>query len=206
MAKKSNEYFDTFARMMGLACDAAVFLQEALEKYDPVKLPELMRSLHEIEHAGDEEKHRMMKRLAKEFITPIEREDIIQLVNEIDEVIDLVEDLLIRMYMYNIQEIRPAALTFADVIARCCVALNTAMKEFPNFRKSVPLQEAIVEVNTLEEEGDALYIESVHELFAENGDPVKTTAWNAVFDSFEECCDACEDVADVLESVIMNNS
>ncbi len=206
MAKKHSEYFDSFITLAKLSSKAATYLQSVLQSFNPESLPAEMIKLHDIEHTADEEKHEMMQKLAKEFVTPIEREDIILLANELDEVTDKVEDVLIRIFMYNINEIRPEALKFADVIVRCCTALETAMIEFPNFHKSNTLHQAIVEVNTMEEEGDALYIESMRALFVEAKDPITVMAWSEMFDKLEDCCDACEHVANILESVIMKNS
>ncbi len=206
MAKKDSEYFNTFEIMAGLACRAAESLHTSLRDFDPDTLDDCRMALHAVEHEADMVRHEIMKKLAREFITPIERDDIIRLVNDLDDVVDKVEDVLIRIYMYNIRSIRPAALQFADVIERCCAAMKVAVAEFPNYHKSKTLHTAIIDVNTMEEEGDALYIRAVRELYVEGGNPVEVVAWSETFDCLEECCDACEDVANLLERVVMNNS
>lgn len=206
MAKKHSEYYEAFISLAKLSCKAARYLNEVLIEFDPEKLPACMVRLHDIEHTADMEKHEMMQKLAREFVTPIEREDIILLANELDEVTDKIEDVLIRIYMYNITSIRPAALEISNVIVRCCEALEIAMIEFPNFHKSKTLHQAVIDVNSMEEEGDALYIESMRNLYVEGGEPISVMAWSEMFDKLEECCDACEHVANVLESVIMKNS
>jgi uncharacterized protein Yka (UPF0111/DUF47 family) len=206
MARKNDEYFSAFITLVDYACSAANYLHESLSNLDPSSLRERMERLHSIEHGADEEKHRMMRRLVKEFVTPIEREDIIDLANEIDEVTDTIEDVLIRIYMYNITEIRPDALAFSSLIKQCCEALNVAVKELPNFHKSETLHQAIVDVNTLEEDGDAIYIESMRTLYTDGSDPISVVAWSETYDRLEECCDACEHVANLVESVAMKNS
>ncbi|MGI5898706.1 MAG: DUF47 domain-containing protein [Christensenellales bacterium] len=207
MAKKrNNSYFDDFILMVDLSCRAAEFLQTVLKDYKPENLAESRKIMHEIEHDEDTIKHGMMRRLAKEFVTPIDREDIILLANELDEVTDKIDDILIRMYMYNIKEVRQSALKFADVIVRCCNALQTAIKEFPNFHKSTALMPAIINVNALEEEADAIYIEAVRKVFEEGGNAIEVAAWSELYDRLEDCCDACEHVADSLEMIVMKNS
>ncbi len=203
---KANPYYDTFRQLSASACQAAAELQTTLRDFGRDDFKARMAELHGIEHEADNTKHEMMQKLAKEFVTPIEREDIIQLANETDELVDCIEDVLIRMYMYNIQVVRPEALEFCAVILRCCQALASAMEEFQNFHKSKTLHAAIVEVNTLEEEGDALYVNAMHRLFREGGDAVNILAWSEVFDRLENCCDTCEHVANVLESIIMKNA
>ena len=206
MAKNGSEYFDSFVTLVEKSCQASQFLHSALLNFDPKTIQADMEAMHEIEHAADEEKHEMMTRLVKEFVTPIEREDIILLANEIDEVTDKIEDVIIRIYMYNIQEILPEVLIFTDVIVRCCNALEIAMKEFSNFRKSKTLHQCIIDVNTMEEEGDALYIKAMRTLYCEAKGGVHVAAWSETFDRLEDCCDACERVANILESVVMKNS
>ena len=206
MAKKNSPYFNDFVTLANFSCQAAEYLQVSLRDFQPATLADRRKAMHDIEHTADMVRHDLTSRLAKEFVPPIDREDITNLAGQLDDVTDKIEDVLIRIYMYNIKTIRPRALDFADVIVKCCNALYTAMTEFANFQKSTTLKNAIIEVNTLEEDGDALYIDSMHEMYAEGGDPIEIAAWSELFDRFEDCCDACEHVADMLELIAMKNS
>ena len=162
--------------------------------------------MHKIEHDADQVKHEMMQRLVKEFVPPIDREDIIQLSSVLDDVTDKIDDILIRMYMYHVQRLRPAALDFAEVIASCCDALRRAMVEFPNFQRSTTLLQDLINVNAMEERGDALYIDAVRELYEQEESPIEIVAWSELFDRLEDCCDACEHVADTMEMIAMKNA
>ena len=206
MAKKSNSYFNDFIQMIKLSCEAAECLRSSLKEFKPEQLAQHRKTMHQIEHNEDNLKHEIMQRLVKEFLPPIDREDIILLANELDNITDNIEEVLIYMYMYNVQEVRPQALILADVILRCCQTLEKALGEFANFRKSNNLMNDIVEINTIEEEGDKIYIEAVRELYLQEKDPVLILTWSKLFDIMEECCDACEHTANVMESIIMKNS
>lgn len=206
MARKSNLYFDDFITMVKFSCQAAELLQTTLKNFKPETSAKQREAMHEIEHKEDNIKHSIMERLGKEFVPPIDREDIIQLANELDNVTDKIEDVLIRMDIYNVTEILPAALNFADVIVRCCNTLQIAMVEFPNFQKSTTLRQAIIDVNSMEEEGDAIYINAVREMYRKGGDPVEISVWSKLFDRLEDCCDACEHVSDIMDIIIMKNS
>lgn len=206
MSKKNSPYFDDFIAMAEFSCQAADYLHKVMTDYRPDTLEQRREEMHQIEHTADAAKHSMMARLNKEFVTPIDREDIIQLANELDNVTDKIDDILIRMYMYNIKTVRPVAIVFTDVIVRCCQALRTAILEFQNFHKSTTLIPAIIEVNTAEEEGDTLYIDAVRDLYQNVSDPIEVTAWSELFDRLEDCCDACEHVADSLEIIALKNS
>ncbi len=204
--KQDNIYFEMFIRLADYCGRAAQNLNETLDHYDPAKLPQTMEYMHEIEHAADTEKHMMMRRLAKEFITPIDREDIMNLAQEIDEVTDSIEDVLLKLYMFNIQSIRRDALEFSKIILSCCACLKRLMEEFGNFRKSPTIQKEIIEMNRLENEGDRLYTEALHHLCTTSTDAVEILSWTQAFIYMEKCCDACEHAANVVESVILKNT
>lgn len=206
MAKKKVSYFDDFITMMESSCKAADYLHQALLDFDPATLDDHCATMHIIENDEDTIKHGIMAKLVKEFITPIDREDIIEMANELDDVTDAIEDILIHIRMYNITEIRRDALDYVDIIIRSCNTLLEAIKEFPNFHKSKVLKDNIIAINTIEEEGDKLYIKAVSELFKTEKDPIAILAWNNVFDLLEDCCDSCENVADTMEMVMMKNS
>ena len=204
--KKDMDYFDGFVSLVNYSCEAAAYLEKILENYDPECLNEKMKEVHAIEHQADIEKHLMMQKLAKEFITPIEREDIMAMAHEIDNVTDAIEDVVMQLYMYNIRSIREEGREMGRVIGRCCQALRSALREFHSFRKSESIHKLIIEVNRLEEEGDRLYTEAVRRLYKGQYDIMEVIGWTRIFERLEKCCDVCENVSDVIESVIMKNS
>lgn len=204
--KKDYNYYDMFVQMTEYSRLSAVMLQQVLTNFDANTLQAQLTEMHIIEHDADDCKHDMMRRLTKEFITPIEREDIMELAQELDEVTDNIEEVLIRIYMYNVRTIRPEALEFAEVIVNCCIKMKAVMDELHNFRKSDNIKTGIIEVNRLEEVGDKLYLESMRELFLTCENPLEILAWRETLDCLEKCCDSCEHVANVVESVIMKNS
>ena len=207
MAKKENNtYFEAFAKSISYANDAAVLLQEIFENFSITNSRFFLDKMHKIEHAADKVKHEMMERLAKEFLPPIEREDIVELAHTIDEVCDLIEEVVLRIYMYHISELRPDVQDFAKLIVRCCANLKEMSLELPNYRKSATLTEKIREINSLEEEGDRLYVETTHRLYSEETNPISVFAWTHIYDRLEKCCDGCEKVADTVELIVLKNS
>ena len=137
---------------------------------------------------------------------PIEREDIVTLSQNIDNITDKVEDVMLRVYMNNVQEIEPGALRMTDVVIRCCQAVRELLEEFKDFRRSKNLKSLIIRINDLEEESDKLFIQNVRTLYVESKDPNRIIAWRDIFIYLERCADACEHVADRVESVVMKNS
>jgi predicted phosphate transport protein (TIGR00153 family) len=204
--KKDVNYFNSFVKLAEYSCQAADLLNEIMNNFQVDELKDKMKEMHVIEHAGDEARHEMVKALAKEFITPIEREDIMAMADAIDNVTDTIEDVLMHMYMFNVKNVREDALKMTEIIVKCCKALKLALDEFHNFRKSKNLHELIVEINFLEEEGDRLFTESIRHLYVNCSDYLEVTAWDQTFHYLEKCCDSCEEVANVIESVMMKNS
>jgi len=204
--KRGEDYFDTFVRLVEHSCKAAELLNDIMNSYNADQLREKMAEMHEIEHFGDTERHAMIRRLSREFITPIEREDIMSLADAIDDVTDTIEDVLLRLYMFNIRSIKEYAKKMAEIIVKCCKALKQALAEFRDFQKSKTLHDFIVEVNVLEEEGDRLYTEAVRDLYVNSKNVVEIMAWDQTYDYLENCCDACEEVANVIEYIILKNS
>ena len=158
------------------------------------------------QHSADAKKHEMLDHLAKEFLPPIEREDIVSLSQNIDNMTDKIEDVMLRVYMNNVQDIESNALKMTDVVIECCDAVRDLLVEFKNFKRSKTLKQLIIRINDLEEESDKLFIESIRGLYTESENPIRIIAWRDIYIYLERCADACEHVADVVESVIMKNS
>lgn len=205
--KKDDKYFETFIEMSNHSVTAAEYLNEILKDFNPEKLDIAIEKMHSIEHEADMVNHVMTKMLAKEFITPIDREDIMTMASSIDTVTDKIEDVMLRLYMFNILEIREDALVLGDMLVKCVKSMKAAVEEFSNFKKSRLINEKVIEINHLEEEGDRLYTKAVRNVFTDkNLEPLNAAAWNQVLHYIESVFDACEDVADVIEGVLMKNS
>ena len=205
-ARKDFDYFQYFCDCAGAACEAANYLYASLCSYERDGFCEKVSAMHQIENRADSAKHEMTQCLAHEFITPIEREDIIALAQELDNVVDAIDDTMRRIYMFNLDHIHPGVLDFAKLIIDCCAELSAAVAEFKNFKSSKIIREKIVAVNTLEYEGDQLHAQCFRELFSGNADTRALLIWTTVFEDLETCLDNCEDAVDIIESVIMKNS
>ena len=206
MAKGDKFYFENFANSTALAKDAATYLVECLENYDPDKIESMLEKMHIIEHSADMKKHEMTEALIKAFVTPVDREDLDMLSQKLDDVVDLIEEILQKFYIYNISVIKPDSIVFAKNIVTCCELMVELMAEFENFKKSKKLQQMIIQMNDLEEECDRLYLESMHQLTKEPEEVLLILSWRDVYDCLEGCVDACEHVSDCVATVIMKNT
>ena len=206
MAKGDKFYFENMRQSIEFSCRAANYLVTCLENYEPDKIHEMLDTMHEIEHSADLKKHEMNAALTKAFVTPIDREDLDALSQNLDDLTDIIEEVLQRFYIYNICSIRDDAVEFARKIVKSCELLAAIMVEFENFKKSKKIHELIVELNSLEEECDRLYLKSMRELSKSGLDVLEIVSWREIYDCLETCSDACEHVSESVASVIMKNT
>ena len=206
MAKGDKFYFENFSACATLAKDAANYLVECLENYDADKIEEMLEKMHTFEHSADIKKHEMNETLAKAFVTPVDREDLDMLSQQLDNVSDTIEEILQKFYIYNIKTMEPAAIEFAKNLVKSCEMLVQIMDEFENFKKSKTMRGLIIACNDVEEECDKLYLATMHNLTRSSTDVLTTMSWYKIFDCFEACADACEHVSECVGSIIMKNT
>jgi len=203
---KTFSYFGSFVELSEYSLRAAELLIKTINNFKKDTLDEKLKEMHSIEHSADLKKHELLDRLVKEFLPPIEREDIISISEKIDTVTDSIEDVLINLSIFNVKSIPKEVLEFTEIIMNFCKSMISALREFENFKRSKILHTEIVELNRLEEVADELYVNNVRKLYRDGSDVVTIFTWKEIYDSLEKCCDACEDVANDIELVVMKNS
>lgn len=203
--EKDINYFDALQELTTYSVKAAAMLVDICNDYKADEIGVRVEAMHDVEHEADIKNHLMMSKLVREFITPIDREDIINLAHLIDNVTDAIEDIALGFYMFNVTELRGVTKAYAKVIMQGAEKVQELMGEFKNFRKSKNIHQLIVESNNLEEDGDALYKTAMRELYETEPDPVQIIVWTKLFNRMERACDAFENVSDIVETVCMKN-
>lgn len=206
MAKGDQFFFENLSACAALSESAAQYLASCMQAYNPEGMQDMLAKMHDIEHSADRKKHEMNAALAKAFVTPVDREDLDMLSQQIDDVTDMIEEILQKFYIYDVRAIRPVAVTFAQALVRACSLLHTIMEEFEHFKKSTKLRELIIQLNDVEEECDKLHLASMRELMNQPEDMLLVMSWREILDSFEACADACEDAGECVSTVIMKNT
>ncbi|MCL2826613.1 MAG: DUF47 family protein [Eggerthellaceae bacterium] len=206
MPREKFNYFDALERQGNYACEEAAMLVDVLKNFDPDTLLEKVKAIHEIENAADNQNHEIFTHVAIEFLTPLEREDIVELAHRLDDIADYIDDVMQLLYMYNIQDVHEHALEMAEIIVRTTTALVAALKEFRNFRRAKKFTDFVIVVNELEEEADNFYFLTVRDLYVNYADqPIYVLTWSNVFLRMERCIDACENTVDLLGTVVLKN-
>ncbi len=204
--KKGFDYFDSLVKMSQFALEEAKYLKTIFSDFKHDKIEENYAHMHDLEHKCDSEKHLLTTALVKEFLPPIDRDDLFRLSHITDNITDSVENIIAFFYMADIKSLRDDVMPFADLIIECCENVEKMLTEFRNFKKSTKLKEYVIILNDLEEKGDKLYSNAMRRLSKEDCSTREVIEWRDIYKIFESCCDAAESLADNIESVIMKNT
>jgi predicted phosphate transport protein (TIGR00153 family) len=199
---REEQYFTLFAQMTSYINDAAKTLVEMMSQRDG-DYQEYVQRIKSIEHACDDLTHSVATRLNKSFITPFDREDIYMMSKALDDVVDLIDGAARAVVMYDIHETTEAAKQLAGIIQRMAVQLNDVVS---SLQKPKGVTERLVELHRLENEGDDIYQRAVGALFHENRDPLEVIKWKDVYEKLEAAIDRSENVANIIEGVIIKHS
>ena len=208
MSKKhKSDYFDAFEKQAKIAVEEAELLVEVIEGFTTTDaLKEPLDRANEIEHRGDLLDDQNFQCVAVDFITPIERGDILELSQNLDNVIDGIEEVMQRFYMYDIHYMHKDALEFAKIIRKATKAMYRAMDDFRNFKKSKKFKSLIIEVNTYEEEADQLLMHVIRDLHTTDCEnTMRVMVWSRIFEHMENCADATEHAADCMSTILLKN-
>ena len=203
VSQRPEAFFELFVESAENIRATAELLKDLLTDYTDVEMK--ARRIQEREHMGDEITHSIIRRLNTTFITPIDREDIHQLATALDDVLDSMEAASDLFVLHAIEEPRPEMLAQADVLLRAAIQTEMAIKAFTRLGKA-ELEPYWVEINTLENEGDKLYRRAVADLFSGDHRAMDVLKWKEVIESLEEALDGLENVANVIESVVLKHA
>ncbi len=201
---KDFDFFSLFEKQAEYAVEAATYLKEVVSKgaLDEGRL----KKMHTIEHQGDEVAHAIIAQLNKTFITPFEREDIHALVMQLDDVIDMIYTIANRLRVYKITKVNKNLIEFASVIEESVRCIASAIKGLRNAKNTKPVSESCIEINRLENVGDLMRDKAVEELFEAEQDPLMVIKWKDIYQDAETVLDICEDVAHVVESILVKQA
>jgi uncharacterized protein len=201
LVPKEREYFRLFSEFAATLDQAAQLLASLMNDFGTLK--GAARELVELEHVGDKIVHDIIKRLAKTFITPLDREDIYDLASTLDDILDSIEATADLMVLYRIDAPTVHAVEQAAVLAKQTAVLRLAID---GLEKRKGLDAHWVEINRLENDGDRLYRTAVAELFDGGMETTDIIKWKDIYTTLEGAMDQCEDIANILESIVLKNT
>jgi len=197
-------FFDLFEKQVGHAVEAARFFKEVVTQ--GCVNEDMLSKMAAIEHQGDDVAHTIIEQLNKTFITPFDREDIHSLTKELDDVVDMLNTIVSRLRIYNITGVDKNLVEFAVVIEQSVQAVARAVGGLRHIKNVKVVFDACVEVNRLENVGDTMRDRVLVELFATVKDPIAVIKWKDIYEDAETVLDICEDVANVVDSIMVKQA
>jgi hypothetical protein len=198
---REPRFFDDFVAMGEQIRLGASLLQEMLAPDQPVW--DKADQIKEVEHKCDFLTHEIIQRLHRTFVTPLDREDIHSLARSLDDVMDAIDASAAIVRLYSIDRVRPDARELARIIKMCADQMVIALKAL---ERRHGVAEPAVEINRLENEADRIHQSAVRLLFQEEQDPIVIIKWKEILDFLEDATDRCEDVANVVEGVVVKHA
>ena len=199
---RDEKFYSLFLKQVEIIAEAARLLLDGV-RVGNSRMAGIATEIAVLEHRGDEVIHEIFKRLNQTFITPLDPEDIHNLSSALDNVTDGIEDTAHRLVAYHIDPIPANMIALAEIVASCAKSLHVAFEALENGK---PLLAPSIEINRLENEADLVGRGAVADLFNKEKDPIRLIKLKEVYDFFEATVDSCEDVADVLQNVVVKNS
>jgi predicted phosphate transport protein (TIGR00153 family) len=198
---REERFYDDFVAMAEQIRRGATLLDAMLAPERPIW--DKADEIKEVEHRCDNLTHQIIQRLHRTFVTPLDREDIFELARSLDDVMDAIDATAALVRLYQIEQVRPDARVLAGIIKSSVDQLVVALKAL---EKKVGVAEPAVEINRLENEADRAHQAAVRRLFEEERDPIGIIKWKEILDFLEDATDRCEDVANVLEGVVVKHA
>ncbi|CAB1243539.1 DUF47 domain-containing protein [Clostridium sp. MT-14] len=201
---KEDKFYMFFTQTADIAYKASKLLWDFM--YDLKNSEENLKKIKEVEHEGDRKQHEILEQLNKTFITPFDREDIYVIAKDMDDIIDLIESTASRFVMLNVNECTKEAFQLSSMIVESCKQIIVLMEELKNMKTSKKLSRVIIDVNRIEEQGDVLSRKAIGDIFRSSMKVIDVMKWREIYQYLENTLDACEDLANVVEGVVMKNA
>lgn len=201
---RDTRFYDLLYRSAKNLVDAGEVLLDLMEHYQNVEMK--TDRLRELEHNGDAVTHEIMALLHKTFVTPIEREDIALLAERMDDVMDLIEGATTAMRIYRVEGPTAKSRDLADVVRLMTIKVEQAIEHLRGHRNLREILPHCVELNRLENVADDLFRDAMAELFEDTDSAAEIIKWREIYDHLEAATDRCEDVANVLEGIVLRHA
>ena len=202
---REMKFFDLFTEQAEAAVEASQLLMDIIRDF--TDLDHKVMQMNKVEHKADEIAHRIIEKLNLTFITPLDHEDIHGLTSAIDDIVDYIDATVERMILYKIKKPTEDLEHLATILHRAVEETRTAVNELSRFRKSVTtMKQAWIEIHRLENQGDTACRSAIAKLFECETDAIEILKWKEIYEHVETAIDKCEDVANILEQIMLKHA
>ena len=200
---KETDFFIIFEKAAANVTHAATLFVGIMEHFSNMEA--WAKEVHELEQDGDVLTHDIIRKLNKTFITPIDREDIHALASRLDDILDLLWNAADRLTVFKLEESTKWAIIMSKDLLKTVEFVEKAIKELRNKNYS-HIQEYCIEINKLENQLDRSFKDALVHLFDEIKDPILIIKWKEIYEHLENASDRCEDVANILEAIVLKHA
>lgn len=200
---RDEKFFDLFEQAAGVVLAGAETLQQMLNDFSNAE--QYRQQIGVLEHEGDAVIHGVVDKLNRTFVTPFDQEDIRAIASRLDDIIDYTQAAAERLVLYRVKEPYPASIELTKVLVLTVREVQIAVGMLRDLGQHREIVEHCIEINRLENTGDKLYREALGRLF-EDGDLLELMRWKEIIEQIEQAIDECEDLADVIESVVVKHA
>jgi predicted phosphate transport protein (TIGR00153 family) len=200
---KQDSFYDMFEKQVSTVDQSAQLLLNLVNDYRD--LDDAVFKVRTLEHDADEIAHSIIRKLNTTFVTPLDREDIHALVSAMDDIVDYIENAVDRMELYEIAQPTEEAVKLAGILAEASSLISQAVHQLRDIKHPKVIREACININRLENQGDQVNRTAIAKLFQMHDNPIEALKWREIYDHIETAIDSCEDVADVIESIVLKN-
>ncbi len=201
---REYSFFDLFEEHAARSHEAAVLLNSMANDLSDVERN--VREIKDLEHEGDRITHQTVETLRKTFITPFDREEIHRLISRMDDILDFIDATSQRVILYEIKEFTAEGKELCEVLVRATEQVKKAVTGLRSLRNPKDLIQTCVEINRLENDGDTALRNGMAALFRNGKDPIFIIKWKEIYEFMEVATDRCEDVANIIEGVVLDRS
>jgi uncharacterized protein len=205
---RERKFFELFDRHAGFVVAASAVLVDLLRGFNSEqhRRTERIARILELEHNADKVTHETVALLHQTFVTPLDRDDIHRLISRMDDVLDLIQDTAEGFQLYDIQDLTPEACELADLVHQCCQQMQQAVRLLPSMDRASEILALCNKIDALESQADRVMRTALSKLFREEGDVRQLIKLETVYQLLESATDQCENVANIIEGVVLENA
>ena len=204
--KESYNYFKEFIKITDYIVESAETLKDIMQNFEIEKLDTDIIEVHKLENDADDIVHKMKSNLIKDFLPPIDREDVTKIINRLDDIEDDIDEILINIKILDITHIKYEVMELIDLLVVSCKAVREIFLDFNNFKNVELINQKTINVNHLEGQGDIIYQKLMTALYKNETNPIDLIKWTKIYNCLEDTIDSCETIAECVDEVVMKNS
>lgn len=207
LVPRENRFFELFNQHASLVAEAGGVLCGLLHNYQgEAQRSARIERINDLEHDADRITHETVALLQTIFVTPLDRDDIHRLISRMDDILDLMQDAAESLHLYDVQQVTEPAIELAGLLQACCLRLQSAVALLNNMRNAPEALKLCREIDNLESQADRVMSAAISKLFRDEPDIRQVIKLKAIYEMLEAATDKCQDVANLIENITLQNA